>query len=421
MNREKNGSPVERCPSPRAIWGYRGLRKYRFSSKANDPRVLVVSNRDIAPVISRCLRYEFEDLVGAMDAVDVIAPADTPAPGDAVTPVQKGIRILRRLAAKASRRLAVKLEAMLPITGLRRLPSGLASNYELLFVSTESVLDLYNIGPCSMWRSRARVSICFIDELYVDDVPALGSLLQILQRFDHIILANGGTAKALAEATGRPCHYLVPSTDTLKFCPYPEPPKRVIDFYAMGRRPPPETHKALLCMAEAGGRFYIYDTVGNSPVSSYVEHRSRLADNIKRSRYFLVNTAAYDTLDRIGVQQELGYRYCEGAAAGAVLIGVAPQIAAFDDNFGWADSVVTLPSDFDGIGDVIAELDADPRRLERISKTNVVNALRLHDHVYRWGQILSIAGLNETTSMGGRRRELAELAASIERTMPRSQ
>jgi hypothetical protein len=53
------------------------MRKYRFSSKAPDPRVLCVSNRDIAPVISRCWRYEFEDLLSAMDAVDVIAPADT--------------------------------------------------------------------------------------------------------------------------------------------------------------------------------------------------------------------------------------------------------------------------------------------------------------------------------------------------------
>ena len=114
------------------------MRKYRFSSKAPDPRVLCVSNRDIAPVISRCLRYEFEDLIAAMDAVDVIAPADTPDPEDADTPVQNGIRTLRRLAAKTLRRLTVKLEGMLPITGLRRLPAGLSRNYELLFVSTES-------------------------------------------------------------------------------------------------------------------------------------------------------------------------------------------------------------------------------------------------------------------------------------------
>jgi hypothetical protein len=380
------------------------MRKYRFSSKVPDPRVLCVSYRDIAPVPSRCIRYELEDLICAMDAVDVIA--------DAHTPVQVGIRKLQRLE--------VKLEGMLPVTGLRRLPAGLSRNYELLLVSIESAADLYNLGPSAMWRSTARVSVCYIQELYASDVSALGDLLKILKRFDHILVGYRGTVKTLAEATGRPCHYLVPSTDTLKFCPYPGAPKRAIDFYAMGRRPP-ETHKALLRMADAGDWYYMYDTVTNSPVSNHTEHRRRLADMIKRSRFFLVNAARFNDPERTGGQQELGYRYFEGAAAGAVLIGDAPDDPSFDEYFGWRDSVIPLPFDSGDIADIIAELDADPSRLEWISKTNVVNSLRRHDHVYRWGQILSLAGLKETRAMECRRRELAELAASIERSMPENQ
>src|SRR5262245_6241192 len=107
------------------------MRKYRLSSKAPDPRVLCVSNRQIAPVLSRCWQYEFEDLVGAMDAVDLIAPEDTPAPGGAATPMQNGIRTLRRLAAKILRRVALRLEGMVPATGRRRRPPGLASKYDL--------------------------------------------------------------------------------------------------------------------------------------------------------------------------------------------------------------------------------------------------------------------------------------------------
>ena len=397
------------------------MRKHRFSSKAPDPRILCVSNRDIAPVISRCLRYEFEDLIGAMDAVDVIAPADTPDPAHADTSVQNAIRTLWRLAAKLLRRLSAKLEGMLPLTGLRRLPSGLARNYELLFVSTQSAVDLYNVGPCAMWRSTARVSMCYIDEIYAPDVAALGSLLKILKRFDHILVAQRGTVEALAEATGRPCHYLAPSTDTLKFCPYPGAPERVIDFYAMGCRHPPETQKALLRMADAGDWYYMYDTVGDCPVSSHAEHRSRLADIIKRSRFFLANAGRWYDPERTGGQQEVGFRYFEGAAGGAVLIGDVPRNPSFNEYFGWQDSVIPLPLDSGDIADVIAELDADPTRLERISKTNVVNSLRRHDHVYRWRQILSIAGLKETRAMEGRRGELEELAASIERTMPETQ
>jgi Glycosyl transferases group 1 len=395
------------------------MRKYRFSSKAPDPRVLCVSNRDIAPVISRCWQYEYEDLIGAMDAVDVIAPADTPAPADAVAPVQNGIRTLRRLAAKIFRRVALKLEGMLPVTGLRRLPFGLARNYELLFVNAETAVDLYDLGPFEMWHSKARVSVCQITELYVADISALGGILKILKRFDHILVGHADTVKPLAEATGRPCHYLPFSVDALKLCPYPGAPKRVIDFYAMGRRPP-ETHKALLRMADAGDWYYMYDTVSNSPISSHTEHRSRFADMVKRSRFFLVNSARFNDPERTGGQEELGLRFFEGAAAGAVLIGDAPDNPSFDEYFGWRDSVIPLPFNSGDIADIIAELEADPSRIERISTTNVLNSLRRHDHVYRWGQILSIAGLKETRAMEGRRRELEELAASIDWTMPKT-
>ena len=44
------------------------MRRWRFSSKAPDPRVLCVSYRDIALVISRCGQYEFEDLIATVDA-----------------------------------------------------------------------------------------------------------------------------------------------------------------------------------------------------------------------------------------------------------------------------------------------------------------------------------------------------------------
>jgi Glycosyl transferases group 1 len=393
------------------------LTRYRFSSTAPDPRVLCVSYRDIAPVISRSGQYEFEDLIAAVDAVDVVAPAGLIDPEEADTPAQAGILTLQLLALKAFRRLKVKLEGMLPVTGLRwRLPSNLSGNYEMLLVSCEAPGDLYNLAPFAMWRSTARVSVCVIQELYASDVPKLGAILKILKQFDHIVVSHSGTVEPLAEATGRPCHYMSFSTDTLKFSPYPEDPKRVIDFYALGHRPP-KTHDALLRMAQGRDWYYMYDTVSNCPVSSHVDHRRRLADMIKRSRFFLVNIASWHKGERTGGQQVFGCRYFEGAAAGAVLIGVAPRNASFDDAFDWQDSVIPLPFDSGDIADVIAELDADPSHLEWISKTNVVNSLRRHDHVYRWGQILSIAGLKETKAMEYRRRELAELAASIERTM----
>lgn len=377
------------------------MRKYRFSWNAPAPRVLCISYRGVAPVISRCLRYEFEDLVGAIDAADVVAPEQT------------------LIRSPRLQRLAVKLEGLAPVTGRRRLPSGLARDYDLLFVSVQTIADLYTLAPWSMWRSAARVSACYVEELYASDVASMGSVLKVLSQFDHLFVGDRGTAEPLSRATKRPCHYLPPSTDALKFCPYPEAPQRVVDFYAMGRRPP-ETHRALMRMAEAGDWYYMYDTVGNGPVSCHTEHRRRLADLIKRSRFFLVNPAMCNNPDRTGGQQELGFRYFEGAAGGAVLIGDAPRNATFNEFFGWSDSVIPLPYDSPDIGDVIAELDADPVRVERISKTNVVNSLRRHDHVYRWAQVLAAAGLPESEAMRCRRVQLAELAAQVERSIPQA-
>lgn len=394
------------------------MPRYRFSSKAPNPRILCISYRDVAPVISRCAQYEFEDLVAAVDDVDVVAPAGLVVPENADTAVQAAILTLQRLAAKTLRRFKVKVEGALPVTGLRRLPKDAARNYEMLLVNCEAPGDLYNLAPFAMWRSRARMSVCYVQELWAADVPNLGSVVNVLKQFDHIFVENRETVKPLAAITGRPCHEVQLSVDALKFCAYPHNPARAIDFYAMGHTPP-ETHKALLQMAEGGDWYYMYDTVSNSPVTSHVDHRRRLADMIKRSRFFLVNIASWHKGGRIGSQHVLGLRYFEGAAGGAVLVGDVPRNELFDEFFDWQDSVIPLPFDSAEIADVIAELDADPERLERISKTNMVNSLRRHDHLYRWSQILAIAGLNETSAMARRRDALEGAAASIERTIPR--
>ena len=100
-----------------------GMRPYRFAMKAPDARVLIVSNRDIAPVVSRSGLYEFEDLGGAVDAVDLVAPQETPDPADARSPVRHVGRTLQRLGAKAFRRLSVTLEEMPPSRWCRS-PTG---------------------------------------------------------------------------------------------------------------------------------------------------------------------------------------------------------------------------------------------------------------------------------------------------------
>jgi Glycosyl transferases group 1 len=369
------------------------------SFDATAPRILCVSHRSFDPMISRCLRFEFEDLIASLDSVDIIAPDEMP------------IRSHRLRAATA------RLERSMPVVG--RLTSAIrpARHYQMLYVGLQTLADLYTFAPWTSLLDSCDVSACSVDDVFINHLSRHSGSLEMLKRFDLLFVGCHGSVQPVAEITGRPVRYLPASVDALAFSPWPNPPKRVIDFYAMGRRPP-QTHRALLSMADKRNWFYHFDTVSNTPFTDRHDHRRRLGDLIKRSRYFLANAARCVDPGPARAQQELGFRFFEGAAGGAVLIGDPPRNEVFNEIFGWQDSVVPLPFDSGDIADVIAELESDPVRVERIQRLNVANSLRRHDHVYRWIDVLDAAGMKTTPGIEQRRRALEERAASIERDMP---
>ena len=109
-------------------------------------------------------------------------------------------------------------------------------------------------------------------------------------------------------------------------------------------------------------------------------------------------------------QMEVGYRFFEGAASGAVMIGDSPNNEAFRTYFNWEDSVVPIPFDAENIREILADLDAQPDRLERIRRTNVSNSLLRHDWGYRWQEIIAAAGLEPTVKTLNRNEQLKALA-----------
>jgi hypothetical protein len=200
--------------------------------------------------------------------------------------------------------------------------------------------------------------------------------------------------------------------DALRFAPFPESRARTIDVYNMGRRRA-EEHRALLASAERGEIFYIYDTTADFGVIDPLEHRILLANLIKRSRFFITFPAKFDVPAETGGTEEMGARYFEGAAGGAVMIGMAPRCAAYDDCFDWRDAVISTPRDPAQIPCLIAELEAQPHRLAQIRRNNVTNSLRRHDWAYRWHQILDCAGLPATAGLVEREAELNRVAGLV--------
>jgi hypothetical protein len=108
-------------------------------------------------------------------------------------------------------------------------------------------------------------------------------------------------------------------------------------------------------------------------------------------------------------QIEIGYRYYEGSAAGAVMIGQAPDCESFHTMFDWPDAVIGIQPDGSDVENVLSGLEANPERLREISRRNAIEALLRHDWVYRWKQIFGIAGLTPAPYMEEREQHLKKL------------
>jgi spore maturation protein CgeB len=289
-------------------------------------------------------------------------------------------------------------------------PVQLAKDYDLFMLVCPIYSDPLHVNAIRGWKERCRTSVCWIDELWAHHVPQYKYWLPLLREFDYVILGLSGSVEAVGNAIGRRCHYVPGGVDALRFSPYPDPPARVIDVYSIGRRSE-RIHQSLL---ELGRQtFYVHDTLQNVSDNQTLDHRAHrglYANMAKRSRFFMVAPGLTNNAELTGGQVEVGFRYYEGAAAGAVLLGNTPDCETFRRAFDWPDAVIEIKADGSDTTEVLTKLAAQPDRLQEISRRNAAEALLRHDWVYRWKEILAIAGLKPTSAMEAREKRLNELA-----------
>lgn len=317
-----------------------------------------------------------------------------------------------RVAQTALRRLVYhdisgKLTSLNP--GLRS--ARLTRDYELFLVHCNFLEDVWYANAIHGWRDHCKTSICWIDELWSNRVPHLEHWLPVLSEFDYVIVGTAGSGKVLGDAMGRPCQEIDAGVDAIRFSPFPSPPERVIDVYSVGRRWE-GIHRRLLGSA-GNTMFYVYNTMEGAAECAaldHIEHRDFYANLAKRSRFFIVAPAKMDAVEETQGQVAFGYRYFEGSAAGAVLIGQAANCDAFRRHFDWPDAVIEIQPDGSDAVEVISRLAGDPERLRAISCRNAEEALRRHDWLYRWKDILAIAGLKPRPQMEAREMRLGKLA-----------
>ncbi|MGJ5177626.1 glycosyltransferase family protein [Bradyrhizobium oligotrophicum] len=365
-----------------------------MNSQTSKPRIAVFSLRNIfGRALNRGPHVELEDIICEVDSAELFAPRLDPA--------------ARR--ASFATRLAYHAPVLLN-PGLPRIPAQ--QQYDVLFAICGFPQDLIMFDAIADLRGACKTSVCLLDELWVKDIAKHRHFLKILAKFDIVMPFQISTVKPLGEEIGQDCVHLPLAIDALRFCPYPDPPERAIDVFSMGRRSR-VIHDKLLAMARESGLFYLHDTIGGSQAIDLGEHRAQVANLAKRSRYFLVNPGKFDEPAETGRQVEFGYRYFEGAASGAIMLGERPDNELFPKLFDWPDAMVHVPHTSDDIDRVIRELDRDPQRQDLMRRTGMAQTLMRHDWVYRWETILAATSLSPLPGLAVRKGRLAALAEMV--------
>ncbi len=363
-------------------------------------RVCLLSARKTRDRVTDAAICEIEDLICNFNQADLLTYERPP---DRSRQVYSKLYQITR-----SQRLAQWMTpAFCPVQELEQ-------DYDVFFVAFRNIFELQALKSLKNWRSRCKKAICYIMESWNNDewLNDRLYLLEPLKQFDAVFVVTSNSTKEIAAYTGRPCIYLPFGVDTLRFCPFPGFPERSIDLASLGRRSS-ITHAALLNLSQSTNFFYYYDTAANLRTIAPQEHRIMYANLLKRSRYFIANYSCVNEPEKVKGSQEIGYRFFEGAAAGTVMIGCAPEAGLFRESFDWSDAVIQMPFDAPEVGQLIADLDAQPDRLNRIRLDNVVGSLRKHDWVYRWKQVLATAGLQPTAEMRDREAYLYQLSETI--------
>jgi hypothetical protein len=78
--------------------------------------------------------------------------------------------------------------------------------------------------------------------------------------------------------------------------------------------------------------------------------------------------------------------------------------------FDWENAVIEVQPDGSDITEALSRLLAEPDLVAKISRTNAAEAMLRHDWIYRWKQILNIAGLDCHQAMEDREKRLRGLA-----------
>ena len=365
-------------------------------------RICMPTWRAFARAPFQCYRYEAQDVLASVEDVDMVPVEAGPSLG-------RREKLLRRLMWYPTARVAA-----LRNPGLREV--RLTRTYDALVAVCESWWDLLYINAIKGREQKCRTSILWLDELFVGMLPRYRHWLPTLDRFEHIVLGHLRSVEEAGKLLGRTCHWAPPAVDVPRFRSSEPVGRRPIHLLSVGRRYP-GMHSALKQYSERRDLFYLFDTLwGQSMVvNDPREHREMYAAKVRRSQFMLVQPGMIGEPEAAG-EHIVGARFFEGAAAGAVLIGVAPRCREYDLLFDWPDAVIEVDPEGADVEKVLDGLLSDPDRMDAVSLAGMRECAKRHDWIHRWLTIYEIAGLPPTEAMLERRRRLEETVGLLAAT-----
>jgi hypothetical protein len=183
------------------------------------PRILLYSERNLYErEVWRCPFFEFENILQEIDSVELLAPSRTKWYEDRL---------------RVSLRLGNYLKTPIVSPGIA--PIKLDKEYDVFFTVIEKPGEALNIKAIRNLKDRCKTSICWVAEFYAWNMKTHRSSLEMLKEFDHVFFM-ASNYQPFNKVLPVEVTYLAAGVDTLRFCPYPNPPERSIDVLSIGRR-----------------------------------------------------------------------------------------------------------------------------------------------------------------------------------------
>jgi hypothetical protein len=377
-------------------------------------RILIASEYNAKHRAHFAQSFEFCSVVASCDEADVLAPGL-----DNVIERRFGA-LLPDHDGNVQRDFNRGANGLRKILRLRNAPvmapTVVTQDYDMFFFVAWSPQGLVELTRIKGWRSRCKIAVAYLFELWATTVEQDRAYLKLLDQFDQVFLLHSKCLPLLSSYTKAPCAMLPVGVDCLLAAPGSTSLERVVDVYSIGNRSA-DVHRKLLDHAQGREFFYVYDTLASSDslVRDWSEHRFLLTNMIKRSRYFIGFSPASlggHKSGKVAGEAVLPGRLFEGAAGGAIILGSAPRCPEFEENFDWPDAVIEISPDGDDVIAVMEDLDRSPDRISRVRRDNVTGCLMRHDWAYRWEHILATVGLPPLPQLAARKARLAALAAT---------